>query len=102
MNPNATPEPSNPLAVTQATSRIHRDGSHRGRDAEPTPDPTKAQTARAETSRPAQAPPVGPYLHDERRYGRNTYTGSVGESNATLKASVRRSSRPNGRVEVVL
>ena len=93
MNPNATPAPSNPIAVTPGDSPAPSAAPSAAPTAEPTPDPTQAPTA-APTARPR---PAGP-SYTLKNGTVVTYTGPLTATrNATLPASFA-VVQANGRV----
>jgi hypothetical protein len=93
MKPNATPAPSNPIAVTPGDSSAPSAAPSAEPTAEPTPDPTQAPTA-APTARPR---PAGP-SYTLKNATVVTYTGPLTATrNATLPASFA-VVQANGRV----
>ena len=93
MNPNATPAPSNPIAVTPGDSTAPSAAPSVAPTAEPTADPTQAPTA-APTARPR---PAGP-SYTLKNGTVVTYTGPLTATrNATLPASFA-VVQANGRV----
>jgi hypothetical protein len=95
MNPNATPAPSNPTAVTPGDSAAPSAAPSAQPSAEPTPDPTEAPaTPVPATPRPR---PVGP-SYTLKNGTVVTYTGPLTATrNATLPASFA-VVQANGRV----
>jgi len=95
MNPNATPAPSNPTAVTPGDSAAPSTAPSAQPSAEPTPDPTEAPaTPVPATPRPR---PVGP-SYTMKNGTVVTYTGPLTATrNATLPASFA-VVQANGRV----
>jgi hypothetical protein len=95
MNPNATPAPSNPTAVTPGDSAAPSAAPSAQPSAEPTPDPTEAPaTPVPATPRPR---PVGP-SYTLKNGTVVTYTGPLAATrNATLPASFA-VVQANGRV----
>ena len=84
MNPNATPAPSNPTAVTPGDSAAPSTAPSAAPTAEPTPDPTQAPTPAPATPRPR---PAGP-SYTLKSGTVVTYTGPLTATrNATLPAS---------------
>lgn len=84
MNPNATPAPSNPTAVTPGDSSAPSAVPSADPSAEPTPDPTQAPTPVPATPRPR---PAGP-SYTLKNGTVVTYTGPLTATrNATLPAS---------------
>src|SRR5256886_13372720 len=84
MNPNATPAPSNPTAVTPGDSSAPSIAPSAAPTAEPTPDPTQAPTPVPATARPR---PAGP-SYTLKNGTVVTYTGPLTATrNATLPAS---------------